>query len=73
VITVLAHGDHPEWYGLPTDPHVPLLVKFWKKVLRPFGGIAILGAVFGVVGHYMRHGPKAAYGADQDDSNLPLA
>ena len=24
VVTVLAHGDHPEWYGLPADPHVPL-------------------------------------------------
>jgi formate dehydrogenase beta subunit len=73
VITVLAHGDHPEWYDLPKDPHVPLLVKLWKKVLRPIGGIAILGAVIGVFGHYMRHGPKTAYGTDQDDSNLPLA
>jgi formate dehydrogenase beta subunit len=73
VVTILAHGDHPEWYGLPKDPHVPFLVKVWKKFLRPFGGIAILGAVFGVVGHYMRHGPKSAYGTDQDDSNLPLA
>jgi formate dehydrogenase beta subunit len=73
VITVLAHGDHPEWYGLPSDPHVPLLVRLWKKILRPIGGIAILGAVFGVFGHYMRHGPKAAHGADDDDSNLPLA
>jgi len=73
VVTILAHGDHPEWYGLPSDPRVPFLVRVWKKFLRPFGGIAILGAVFGVVGHYMRHGPKSAYGADQDDSNLPLA
>jgi formate dehydrogenase beta subunit len=73
VVTILAHGDHPEWYGLPTNPHVPILVKFWKKFLRPIGGIAIIGAVFGVVGHYMRHGPKSAYGADEDDSNLPLA
>ena len=23
VVTVLAYGDHPEWYGLPRDPHVP--------------------------------------------------
>jgi len=73
VITVLAHGDHPEWYGLPKNPRVPILVKVWKKLLRPLGGIAILGAVFGVFGHYMRHGPKAAHGADDDDSNLPLA
>src|SRR5207253_2390549 len=27
VITVLAHGDHPEWYGLPNDPHVPGAVR----------------------------------------------
>lgn len=73
VVTILAHGDHPEWYGLPANPHVPILVKVWKKFLRPFGGIAIIGAVFGVVAHYMRHGPKSAFGADQDDSNLPLA
>ena len=73
VVTVLAHGDHPEWYGLPKNPRVPILVKVWKRILRPLGGIAILGAVFGVFGHYMRHGPKAAHGADDDDSNLPLA
>jgi len=27
VITVLAHGDHPEWYGLPKDPQVPAAVR----------------------------------------------
>src|SRR5689334_9821841 len=73
VVTILAHGDHPEWYGLPRNPRVPILVKVWKKFLRPFGGIAIIGAVFGVVAHYMRHGPKSAHGTDEDDSNLPLA
>jgi len=35
VVTVLSHGDHPEWYGLPKDPHVPTGVRFWKNVLRP--------------------------------------
>ena len=73
VITVLAHGDHPEWYGLPADPHVPLLVKLWKKVLRPIGGIAILGAVVGAFGHYMNHGRKGVKGADAHDANLPEA
>ena len=43
VVTVLAHGDHPEWYDLPRDPHVPLAVRLWKGVLRPFGMLAIFG------------------------------
>jgi formate dehydrogenase iron-sulfur subunit len=55
---VLAHGDHPEWYGLPADPHVPLGVRFWKSVLRPLGIAAILGAVLSTFGHFMNHGPK---------------
>ena len=63
VVTVLAHGDHPEWYGsLPKDPHVPLVVKFWKKVLRPIGFLAIFGAVVGAFGHHLYHGNKGAHG-----------
>jgi formate dehydrogenase beta subunit len=71
VITVLAHGDHPEWYGLPADPHVPLLVKFWKSVLRPLGVVAIFGAVIGAFGHYMNHGRKGIQGSAAQDANLP--
>jgi len=58
VVTVLGHGDHPEWYGLPGDPHVPLGVRFWKSVLRPLGVVAIFGAVLGAIGHFMYQGPK---------------
>jgi formate dehydrogenase iron-sulfur subunit len=58
VITVLAHGDHPEWYGLPKDPHVPTGVRFWKNVLRPVGVIAFAAAFFAMVGHYLTFGPK---------------
>src|SRR2546428_840037 len=58
VITVLAHGDHPEWYGLPKDPHVPTGVRFWKNALRPLGALAIAGAFFAMVGHYLSFGPK---------------
>jgi hypothetical protein len=58
VVTILAHGDHPEWYGLPRDPTVPLAVRFWKSVLRPLGLVAMVGAVFGAFGHYMSQGPK---------------
>ena len=58
VITVLAHGDHPEWYGLPKDPHVPTGVRFWKNVLRPVGVVAFAAAFFAMVGHYLTFGPK---------------
>ena len=58
VVTVLAHGDHPEWYGLPSDPRVPRSVRFWKSVLRPLGVTAIATMVLGAFGHYMRYGRK---------------
>jgi formate dehydrogenase iron-sulfur subunit len=58
VITILAHGDHPEWYGLPKDPAVPKGVSFWKKALRPVGALAIAGSLFAMVGHYLAFGPK---------------
>jgi formate dehydrogenase iron-sulfur subunit len=73
VVTVLAHADHPEWYGLPKDPHVPLLVKFWKSVLRPIGVVAIVGAVIGAFGHFTKYGRKEVTGADDANSNLPSA
>ena len=73
VVTVLAHGDHPEWYGLPADPHVPWGVKLWKNVLRPIGAVAIVGAVLGAFAHYTRFGPKKVEGADAQDANLPRA
>jgi len=58
VITVLAHGDHPERYGLPKDPHVPTGVRLRKNALRPLGALAIAGAFFAMVGHYLSFGPK---------------
>ena len=60
VVTILAHGDHPEWYGLPADPHVPLTVRVWKSVLRPLGLLAMAGAVIAAFGHYLREGPMEA-------------
>jgi formate dehydrogenase iron-sulfur subunit len=58
VVTVLAHGDHPEWYGLPADPHVSPLLRFWKWVLRPLGALAVVGTVIAAIGHYLYEGPK---------------
>ncbi|HTU03092.1 MAG TPA: formate dehydrogenase subunit beta [Candidatus Sulfotelmatobacter sp.] len=61
VVTVLAHGDHPEWYGgLPREPRIPLVVSVWKSVLRPLGLAAIFGAILSTFGHFMNHGPKEA-------------
>ncbi len=71
VVTVLAHGDHPEWYDLPADPHVPILVKLWKSVLRPLGAVAIFGTVIGAFAHFTKYGRKEAAGTDDDDTNLP--
>jgi formate dehydrogenase iron-sulfur subunit len=73
VVTVLAHGDHPDWYGLPANPHVPWGVKFWKKILRPLGVVAIFGAVVGAFAHYTKYGPKEVRGASDSDANLPQA
>ncbi|HET7787114.1 MAG TPA: formate dehydrogenase subunit beta [Myxococcales bacterium] len=58
VITVLKHGDHPEWYGLPKDPSVPTTVSLWKRVIHPIGFVAMAAAVFGAIGHFMAFGPK---------------
>ena len=60
VVTVLAHGDHPEWYGLPKDPTVPMAVTLSKSVLRPLGMLALGGAVLATMGHYLSVGPKLA-------------
>ena len=67
VVTVLAHGDHPEWYGLPVDPHIPWTVRFSKRVLRPLGLLAIGATVLGLVGHYLKFGPRRT----PDDTTHP--
>jgi formate dehydrogenase beta subunit len=58
VISVLALGDHPEAYGLPADPTIPLAVQIWKTPLKWIGNLAILGGLAGTFLHYLRFGPK---------------
>src|SRR5262249_28074224 len=65
VVTVLAHGDHPEWYGLPANPPVPGPAELSKKVLKPLGLVAIFGAIGAVVTHYFRKGPKKPAETDE--------
>jgi formate dehydrogenase beta subunit len=69
VVTVLAHGNHPEWYGLPIDPRVPRMVRFWKNVLRPVGMVAVAATVVGAFIHYMKYGRKAARPAAAASTN----
>jgi formate dehydrogenase beta subunit len=71
VITLLAHGNHPEWYGLPADPHVPLAVKIWKRILRPLGAAAVFGALLTIFGHYTKYGAKRAAGDADETGNFP--
>jgi formate dehydrogenase subunit gamma len=73
VVTVLAHADHPEWYDLPKDPHVPLTVGIVKSVLRPLGLVAVFGAVLGSFGHFLGYGPKEVPGAETGTAGTATA
>jgi formate dehydrogenase beta subunit len=64
VVTVLAHGDQPELYGLPKDPHIPLAVTVSKRFLKPLGLLAVGATVLGLFGHYLKFGPKKPHGDD---------
>jgi formate dehydrogenase beta subunit len=59
VIYVLHDIEHPEAYGgLPSNPRVPWTVRLWKGPLKWLGNLAMAGGIIGVVGHYLRFGPK---------------
>jgi formate dehydrogenase iron-sulfur subunit len=58
VVTVLAHGDRPELYGLPRDPTIPVVVRLWKGPLKWIGNLAMVGGLLGVLVHYVRFGRK---------------
>jgi formate dehydrogenase beta subunit len=70
VVTILKHADKPELYGLPRDPKVPTSIRVSKSWLRPLGLLG-MGAVFvGLVGHYLRFGPRKP---PSPPPNLPAA
>jgi formate dehydrogenase beta subunit len=58
VVTVLAHGDRLESYGLPKNPTIPLAVTLWKKPLKWLGGLGMIAGVFAAGLHYLKFGPK---------------
>jgi len=68
VMYVLHDIRNPEAYGgLPSNPQVPLLVRFWKGPLKWLGGLGIFGGVLGLAMHYLRYGPKE----DETDDEVP--
>ena len=64
VLYVLAHGDHPEHYGLPRDPKIPWTVALWKGPLKWLGNVVFLGGILGAFFHFVRYGPKREHEAD---------
>jgi hypothetical protein len=59
VIYVLHDVTNPEAYGgLPSNPHVPWVVRIWKGPAKWIGNLAMLGGILGVTLHYLRYGPK---------------
>ncbi len=59
VIYVLHDMTIPEEYGgLPANPSVPWVVKFWKGPLKWLGNLAMAGGIIGVTLHYLRYGAK---------------
>jgi formate dehydrogenase beta subunit len=69
VLTVLAHGDQPELYGLPRNPTIPLAVTLWKMPLKWLGNFAIIAGIIGTGLHYLRFGAKRV----RDDSQSGAA
>lgn len=59
VLTVLAHGDRPEAYGLPANPQLSAGLRVWQGVLRPAGWLFMGLAAVTAALHYLRYGPKA--------------
>jgi formate dehydrogenase iron-sulfur subunit len=57
VMYVLKHADRPELTGLPRNPTISPMVKFWKGAAKPIAlaavGVAALAGFF----HYVKRGP----------------
>jgi hypothetical protein len=59
VIYVLHDVTNPEAYGgLPKDPHIPWVVRFWKGPAKWIGNLAMLFGIAGATLHYLKFGPK---------------
>jgi formate dehydrogenase iron-sulfur subunit len=71
VVFVLPHGDTPQSYGLPKDPHIGPLVSLWRStVSRSLGVFTMFAVVVAGVFHYMKVGPLEVP-EDRADGNGP--
>ncbi len=58
VFFVLPHGDRPESYGLPKDPHISPLVALWRGwFAKSLGVFTMLAVLVAGIFHYMKVGP----------------
>ena len=65
VMYVLHHADQPELYhGLPKDPQISEIVKFWKSAWKPLSAAAFVATFGGLLFHYMGVG---AIEVDEED------
>ena len=72
VIYVLHDVTNPEAYGgLPKDPHIPWVVRFWKGPAKWIGNLAMLGGILGVTLHYFRYGPKEVHPEPHENGGQP--
>jgi formate dehydrogenase beta subunit len=70
VIYVLHDVTNPEAYGgLPKNPSIPWVVRFWKGPAKWIGNLAMLGGILGVTLHYLRYGPKEVHNEAAKDGN----
>ena len=58
VVTLLAHGDNIEGYGLLKDPTIPMAVRLWKAPVKWLGNLCILAGLAVAGLHFPRYGPK---------------
>ncbi len=65
VMYVLHHADQPELYhGLPKDPQISEIVKFWKGAWKPLSAATFVATFGGLLFHYMGVG---AIEVDEED------
>jgi formate dehydrogenase beta subunit len=58
VMYVLHHADKPELYsGLPKDPKVSPVTKFWKGILKPLAAAGFAATFVAAAMHYLAVGP----------------
>ena len=64
VVYVLKEADHPELYGLPSNPEIHWSVALWKGPVKWLGNLLLLGGLVGSFFHFLYIGPKQEHDED---------